>query len=420
MNHTKKTMPIFLGIFSFIVLSLFSCSSNENDQAKGENVKPVSDKYEKYFCHEYAKCRQNFRQLAQKWRKHNAVIDSVRVPSKIDSDLTIDYFYLPAQKKKSKIVVFSAGVHGIEGFMGSSVFSFFVQEILPQIDRSEIGFLFLHGINPYGFKFKRRVTENNVDLNRNSDVDPKLFTNKNTGYNNLYDFLNPKEKADLSSFEHRFFFVRSVWQIIFEGMSSLRQAILQGQYEHAKGLYFGGKAFEPSIKMTQVVLKKYLKDYQSILGIDLHTGYGERGRLHLFSNPVKDAKKKKIIESLFLGYSIDWGDSADFYTVTGDFSDFVGKIYPEKYYIAMPFEYGTMDSQTTSGSIDSIHNMILENQGHHFGYAMPEDKKIVQNRVLNMYFPQSKWWRYTTMKQTDELLHKVMARWQKTQLPAPK
>jgi len=34
---------------------------------------------------------------------------------------------------------------------------------------------------------------------------------------------------------------------------------------------------------------------------------------------MKDKKIKAMMEKVFDGYRIDWGDSKDFYTVTGDF-----------------------------------------------------------------------------------------------------
>ncbi len=72
-----------------------------------------------------------------------------------------------------------------------------------------------------------------------------------------------------------------------------------------------------------------------VFNIDLHTGYGANGTMHLFPNPLKDEKKKVTIENIFSGTHIDWGDSDDFYTSTGDFTTYVGDIIPEKYYLTM-------------------------------------------------------------------------------------
>ncbi len=94
-----------------------------------------------------------------------------------------------------------------------------------------------------GFRHMRRVTENNVDLNRNFDTVPDLFALQNPGYRTISDMLNPEAPVDLGSLPHRLFAERAVLLIARHGMSALRQAVLQGQYELARGVYFGGRAF---------------------------------------------------------------------------------------------------------------------------------------------------------------------------------
>lgn len=128
---------------------------------------------------------------------------------------------------------------------------------------------------------------------------------------------------------------------------------------------------------------------------------------------MKYQKEKNGVETIFKGYDIDWGDEEDFYTVTGDFTDFIGKVYPEKFYMPMTFEYGTLDSQTTSGSVKSIHNMILENQGFHYGYKDKEDKEEVSERFIEMYYPSSAHWRSHIIEQTRNIFETTVNRYNK-------
>jgi hypothetical protein len=46
------------------------------------------------------------------------------------------------------------------------------------------------------------------------------------------------------------------------------------------------------------------------------------------------------------------------------------------------FEYGTLNSQTTMGSLKSIHTMILENQGTQHGYKSERDSLRVKNPIF--------------------------------------
>jgi len=287
----------------------------------------------------------------------------------------------------------------------------------PQAERRELpvagdylrfGILILHSVNPYGFKNFRRVTENNVDLNRNSDTEISLYANENPGYGDIYGLLNPAGKVNTGSLSNQFFYVKAIANIIRASMATLRQAVLQGQYDYPEGLYYGGNDFEPQIRSLHSILPPIFDPYESIFEIDLHTGYGERRVLHLFPNPVEDQKIKQMTESIFPGQHIDWGDSDDFYTITGDFSYFLRKIKPVALYLNMPFEFGTLNSQKTFGSLKSIQNMILENQGANYGYKRKKDEKKVKEHFLEMYYPSSEAWRSEVMKQARDMLELVI------------
>lgn len=368
----------------------------------------------KYFQESYEECRDRFISLSKDIQQKFSNVEEIviPVPGKENDDLTINCCYIPARDDTEKLLIMSSGLHGVEGFAGSAVQQMFMSEIIDNMDLTNTGIFLIHAMNPYGFKVVRRVTENNIDLNRNADIDKELFTTKNEGYSKLNDLLNPAKKVDVSSFENSLFFIKAVTMIVKHSLSSLRQAIMQGQYDFEKGLYFGGNDSELQISAITPVLLEKTRDYETILAIDLHTGYGEKNRLHLFPPPVKDEKIRNAIYRIFNGYKIDWGDTEDFYTVTGDFSDFIGKITPEKFYIPMVFEYGTMDSQTTLGSVKSIHTMILENQGFHHGYASSDDEIDVKKRFREMYYPFSEEWRSEVIRQTREILPIALKQYQ--------
>jgi len=68
--------------------------------------------------------------------------------------------YIPALKNKNGLIIISSGVHGVEGFTGSAVQHMMMEEFMTDENMASTGFLFIHGMNPYGFKNNRRVTEN--------------------------------------------------------------------------------------------------------------------------------------------------------------------------------------------------------------------------------------------------------------------
>lgn len=409
-------MKKFLKIVAIVVVTLFLlvlayAYIGYNTWSPREVKGTVDSSSLKYYQISYDDCRSSFRQkaLEMKSRFDSVEVFPIQVNSKTDDDLTIDVCYIPAQNEKSKLLIMSSGIHGVEGFVGSAIQQMVMNEFINKELVSETGVLFIHAMNPYGFKNFRRVTENNIDLNRNCDTDTTLFSMKNEGYNSLYSLINPSGEANVGSLKNRFFMVAAIQQLAKESMKSLRQAILQGQYQHEKGLYFGGRSFESQVKSIEPVLIKYAQDYEKLLNIDLHTGYGALGVLHLFPNPISDPKVKLAINQLFVGYEVDWGDSDDFYTTYGAFSDYIGKLLPSKLHMPMVFEYGTLDSQTTVGSIHSLHNMILENQGFHNGYSSDKVREAIWDNFREMYYPASSSWRSKVIDDTRKMMNTVFA-----------
>lgn len=180
-----------------------------------------------YFQESYDDCRDSYLAEAREVvaQYNNAGLFSIRVPSEVDDGLYIDILHLPPNQNTGKLLVISSGVHGVEGFPGSAVQQMFLNELLSSDVLSEMGVLIIHGVNPYGFQFKRRVSENNVDLNRGSHMDASLFENKNSGYGALYEMLNPHGVVSTYSLRNQFFYLIAIGKMIKESMGVLRQAI---------------------------------------------------------------------------------------------------------------------------------------------------------------------------------------------------
>lgn len=371
----------------------------------------VNESILQYFKNSYDEARKEFRFKSKEvlLKYPDSKMFEVPVESKIDSDLTIDICYIRASKKPDKILILSSGVHGVEGFVGSAVQLYFIDNYINKEFLEKTSVLLIHSVNPYGFKYQRKVTENNVDLNRNSDIDKELYSTINEGYSEICDIINPKEKVETQNRANRYFFLKAIKEIIKRSKSVFRQTILQGQYEYPKGLFYGGNDFEPQIKNLVQSIDSICDPYKTILTIDLHTGYGERGKLHLFPNPVKESVKIRM-ETIFEGFHIDWGDSDYFYTYSGDFVSYIQKINNDKIFIPMLFEYGTVGSSKILGSIKSLHIMMLENQGEHYGYVSDEDQKKVKHDFVEMYNLSSDSWRSQIIEETGIILDKSLKR----------
>jgi len=397
----KILTKLVLGLLGIIFVLLIVVHISYATFSPGDKGVPVVEENLDYFQESYNDCRAAFledvRVLTETYDQAESF--AIQVPGKMDEDLFVDLLYVPPLDSSDKLLVLSSGVHGIEGFTGSAVQQMFLNEILGPEVLSEMGVLILHGVNPFGFKHKRRVSENNVDMNRGSGLDASLFDSKNNGYGSLYEMLNPQGKASSGSLRSRFFYMIAISKMMKESMSVLRQAILQGQYEFPEGIYFGGTDFEPQIDSLQDILPAYFSEYKTILTIDLHTGYGSRRVLHLFPNPVEDDAIKEKTEFVFEGHSIDWGDSGDFYSISGGFADaFLSNVNPDATYLYMVFEWGTFDTEKTFGSLKALQQIIIENQGYQYGYTNEAQERKIKENILEAYYPSSEAWRSEVME----------------------
>ncbi|NOQ24801.1 MAG: DUF2817 domain-containing protein [Bacteroidales bacterium] len=411
MKKALKILAIIVGIVLIPVIGGISYFYVAFNNYSLEDNYLLDENNLSYYNDTYDEARNDFRlKSAELAMKYPGIKNfNLHVENKKDTNLTIDFCFIPGSDDDGKILILSSGVHGVEGFVGSAVQLFLMNNYINDEFLSKTSVLLIHGVNPYGFKYGRRVTENNVDVNRNSDINKELYQTINEGYPRVYDLINQKGKVKTRSLGNRFFFLKAIRSIVKESMPVFRQAVLQGQYKFPEGLFYGGNNFEPQIKDLVPIIDTICNPYKTVFALDLHTAYGERGKLHLFPSPVKESVKKRM-ETIFEGSQINWGGSDDFYTITGDFVSYIGKINNDKIFIPMTFEYGTMDSQTTVGSIKSLHVMVLENQVEQYGYESDIDLEKVKNDFIEMNYPSSDEWRSHIIDETKILFEKSLKR----------
>ena len=365
-----------------------------------------------YFVDDYAPAREAFVRKAEALAGRFSGLERLAIPvaSAQVPNLSVDGVYVPAQRTPKRLLILVAGTHGVEGPAGSAVMRLFIDEFMTPAALADTGVLLLHGLNPFGFATQRRVTEQNIDLNRNAAQTPALYLSDNPGYPLVDRLINPRTPADTGAAEHRFFLLRAAAMLVRHGMGPLRQAVLQGQYAEPRGIYYGGSALAPQLEALAPALRRIVNAYPLSMSLDLHTGYGARGRLHVFLNPPSDPRVRQGLETVFQGHPIDWGSGQDFYTVTGDVSGWIGSLRERGTHLPGVFEWGTMDSQGTLGAIKSLHISVLENQGVQHGYANDAERERIRHDFVEMFNPSSAAWRTQVIATSRDLLTQVMAR----------
>src|SRR5690606_31093218 len=113
----------------------------------------------------YSQLRKRFLETAA---KHQAQIRHYPHPLKgmQGEDLYTDVAIF-AKPNTKKWLVSVSGTHGVEGYYGSMCQTQYMEHLAAKARDEDVGILIVHLINPWGVSWKRRVNEDNMDLNRN-------------------------------------------------------------------------------------------------------------------------------------------------------------------------------------------------------------------------------------------------------------
>ena len=221
------------------------------------------------FAKDFADSRKRFLAAA---KAAKAPVKSYANPNKGPNGeaLATDCAWL-GPKNAETVLVLLSGTHGVEAFCGTGCIMD-VWKARPKLPKG-MAILAVHAINPHGFAWIRRVTEEGVDLNRNF-VD---FKNPpaNPGYDELADAILPPalegpayEAAQKKIADYR----------AKHGVAGLHVAFSGGQYKHAKGLFFGGFGPAWSHRTHAAIIGDHdLAKRKHVGVIDYHTGLGPHG-----------------------------------------------------------------------------------------------------------------------------------------------
>ncbi|MEQ9519094.1 MAG: M14 family metallopeptidase [Parvibaculum sp.] len=166
------------------------------------------------------------------------------------------------------VLLNTCGVHGAEGYAGSAAQLNWIENGDPSHLPPDIAVLLVHAVNPFGFAWGLRGTENNVDLNRNW-LDFTQALPENELYDRVHPLLCPKRIDDKAVSR----LLREGAQLISKhGQWALEDAISRGQYTHPDGFHFGGHQAEWSTLTLQKIVAKELSNARQIGFMDWHTG----------------------------------------------------------------------------------------------------------------------------------------------------
>ena len=245
----------------------------------------MSTHSECHFSASYVEARGRFLSAA---RTRGSEMDGCAIAARSPKgdELSIDTAYLGPDSPRSVLAI-SSGIHGVEGFAGSAIQHRLLRDQLSEVElSSDCGLLLVHGLNPFGFSALRRVNENNVDLNRNFVSHPEGHV-KNSGYEELYEAINPIRIDDEREEENR----RGAFLEFAKanGFPALQAVLSVGQYTHPEGVQFGGQKREESNQWVRDFAKQATRGAPRVLWIDVHTGLGPFGEVEMIMESAEDS-----------------------------------------------------------------------------------------------------------------------------------
>ena len=353
------------------------------------------------FSSSYAEARAKFRAAA---RGAGAVVATYHNPTALpptavgEEPLSTDTAWI-GPRDATRIVYVQSGTHGVEGFCGSGIQVGWISQGLHRELPAGTALLLAHAMTPHGFAWQRRVTEDNVDLNRNF-VDHDGSYPANPGYDALHDAICPREwtasaraatDATLAAFGRT------------HGAMALQGAISSGQYGHADGVFYGGRSPAWSNRTLLALLRAHARRARKVAFIDLHTGLGPFGVGEIMNN---HAGGQPAFDRVTQWYgaeatSTEAGSSSSA-PVFGDTTLGLLRALPEAEVTGITLEYGTVPLG------DVLEAVRADNWLHvHGDLGSPQGCEI-KAQIRAAFYPDAEAWKRSVFDRSVDVLRRTI------------
>ncbi|CAC5342777.1 MULTISPECIES: M14 family metallopeptidase [Planktothrix] len=346
------------------------------------------------FSPNYITARERFRAASSSLGYSHTAYPINQVSPK-GEELTIDVAISSAEKFK-RVVVISSGLHGVEGFLGSAIQLILLEKLksIPLLP-ADTKLVLIHALNPYGFAWRRRWNENNIDLNRNFLLSGKVFEGSPQDYSKFNSFLNPTSPPSL--FEP--YLIKAIWLIFRYGMTSLKNTLPVGQYDFPKGLFWGGHAPSKTQEILATNLPLWINNAPEVMHIDFHTGLGAWGTYKLFPRASKSSDQ---LVKRFGADAIQYLSSESVsYEIRGGLGAWCQSLLPDSNYECLTAEFGTYSL------IQVLKALRAENRAYFWGKPH-QNYEWTKHQLLEMFAPESPKWREQCLTQGIDICKQAL------------
>ena len=334
----------------------------------------------RYFSLSYTESREKFLAAAE---QAGASVNSVKHPllGPEGEDLYMDVACLGPEGAESGIVIVS-GTHGIEGFCGAGVQIALLSNPVELEKFRDLRLVLIHGHNPHGFAWLRRVNEDNIDLNRNY-VDFSQEQDANEYYLEVKELVLPEQFNEDSEA------AMQQW-VKDNGIENYQKAVMNGQRIDPQGIFYGGLKASWSNQTMHRVLPEALAGQKNVSLMDIHTGLGPYGHGDLIHAYPKGALEYDTLAQWYGDemIAIAAGEYGEVEAVPrGPIVSSLDTILPNGKSFAFVNEYGTVDFDRVIKAIRA------DNWLHITGDLDSEQGRAIKQEMRDCFYCVKDEWR---------------------------
>lgn len=353
---------------------------------------------ETFFSIDYFAAREAFLSSAKAASAH---VISVRHPSAkgpSGRDIFMDCAVLGDKDARSALVVIS-GTHGPEGYCGSGVQIGLLRDGQAVEWAKSMRVILIHAHNAYGFAWDTRFNEDNIDLNRNylASFDDPLP--ENPQYDALAAWAAPPQRDtdSLQAAEMALLnFARD------QGFPALQAALTGGQYNHQKGVYYGGTAPSWSNITLRALLAQTCEGASKIVTIDMHTGLGPFGHGEIITEAAPGSPHHQRQTSI-------WGDQVcstkDGSSVSADLSGTMDHAleaaFAPAWCASIAIEFGTVDTMSVFRATQASSWL------HCYGDPEGPDAPQIRSNMRAAFYPETSEWKQMVWARSLDVIGKA-------------
>jgi hypothetical protein len=298
-------------------------------------------------------------------------------------DLATDVAWIGPPDAPAVFVTVS-GTHGVEGHCGSGAQVDWLRRGEAARRAPNVAVMLIHAINPYGFAWSRRVTHENVDLNRNF-IDFSQPLPENPAYDLLHAAVKPPSWSDAARWESRAVLLGYARE---HGFPALVQAMSGGQYRHPDGIFYGGSGETWSRRTLTAIFGERLSAATDIGIIDYHTGLGPEGYAEqiVSAMPNTDEYRRAALWHGLAVASQSGGESVSA-KLAGDWLDAAPRLLSHARVTGIALEYGTVESTQV------LEALRADNWLHAHGDPLSPEGQAIKAEIRRAFYTDTDTWR---------------------------